>query len=305
MITACSQGRKPSVEDKHEEVIIQTVIPVKEDRYKERPPLLDSMDFINERSFYQSIHDSKIFQDSGEIVAGIIPHHDVACDYIAAFYKTVAEKKTPEVVILIGPNHPGDGPRFQIGHYDFKTRAGVVKSDSTIINNLYQNTFISEAITDVFEKEHSVGLHMNYINYFFQDANVVPIIIGETRNDEGIAEVAKQVVEEIKDKDALIIASIDFSHYLTLEEAGKKDDITRGIIENSNVNQMRGLGNDYIDSPSSYGLLIEMLNKMGITYTCKINGHDNSANIMGNEQLKETTSYFSVSYEKREITTIK
>lgn len=287
---------KMDVDNKKQDV--QEIIQVEEELVEESPPLLDSRAFINERSFYGSIDNKLSLANSGDIIAGILPHHDVACKYMSEFYKTIAEKKTPEIVIIIGPNHPGEGPRFQVGHYDFTTWTGVVKSHSDIINNLIQNPLMNLGITNVFEREHSVGIHMNYIHYYFEDTRVVPIIIGETRDNEGIVDVAKDIVEQIKDKDVLLIASIDFSHYLTLEEANKKDETTREILEQSDVNWMSGLGNDHIDSPSSYGLLIEILEQMGEKYSCIINGHDNSANIMGNEKLEETTSYFSVSYER-------
>lgn len=275
----------------------EIIIP-REEVNEVRPPLLDSCNFIDERSFIKSINESTLISEEDNIIAGIIPHHDVASKYVASLYMTIANKKQPEVIILIGPNHPGEGPRFQIGNYDFNTRAGVVKSDSDIINNLANYPDINYAIEEVFKNEHSVGLHMNYIKQYFNKAKVVPITIGETRNDEGILDVAKAITTEIKDKEFIIIASIDFSHYLTLEEANEKDEITRKIIEESDVDRMIGLSNDHIDSPSSYALLIEILNELGIDYTCKINGHDNSANIIGDKTIQETTSYFSVSYIK-------
>lgn len=275
----------------------EIIIP-REEVNEVRPPLLDSCNFIDERSFIKSINESTLISEEDNIIAGIIPHHDVASKYVASLYMTIANKKQPEVIILIGPNHPGEGPRFQIGNYDFNTRAGVVKSDSDIINNLANYPDINYAIEEVFKKEHSVGLHMNYIKQYFNKAKVVPITIGETRNDEGILDVAKAITTEIKDKEFIIIASIDFSHYLTLEEANEKDEITRKIIEESDVDRMIGLSNDHIDSPSSYALLIEILNELGIDYTCKINGHDNSANIIGDKTIQETTSYFSVRYIK-------
>ncbi|GMQ59314.1 hypothetical protein AN1V17_37110 [Vallitalea sediminicola] len=273
----------------------EIIIP-REEVSEHRPPLLDSRNFIDERLFIKFINESTLLSEDDNIIAGIIPHHDVASNYVASLYRTIANNKQPEVIILIGPNHPGTGPRFQIGNYDFNTRAGVIRSDSNILNSLANAPDINYAIKEVFEKEHSVGLHMNYIKQYFDKAKVVPITIGETRNDEGILDVAKAIIEEIKDKDFIVIASIDFSHYLTLEEANEKDEITRKIIEDSDVGRMISLSNDHIDSPSSYALLIEILNGLGIDYTCSINGHDNSANIIGDETIQETTSYFSVSY---------
>jgi AmmeMemoRadiSam system protein B len=238
ILVSCNNGTKEIEEKK-----------INVDEVIARPPLLDSSKFIDERVFIKSINESTLIDEDNDIIAGIIPHHDVANSYIASLYKTIANKKQPQLIILIGPNHPGIGPRFQIGNYDFNTRAGVIKSDSNIINNLANHEEITYAIEEVFKKEHSVGLHMNYIKQYFDETIVDPITIGETRNDEGILDVAKAIAKEIKDKDFVIIASIDFSHYLTLEEANEKDKMTRKIIEESDVDRMIGLGNDHIDSP--------------------------------------------------------
>ncbi|GKX28258.1 hypothetical protein SH1V18_07380 [Vallitalea longa] len=296
-LSACNSGIESSddVINSNAEAI-DIVIPQKTVDVK-RPPSLDSSDFIDEISFIQSINESKLINDGDDdIIAGILPHHGVACNYIASLYKTIAENKQPDIVILIGPNHPGTGPRFQVGNFDFQTREGIIESESNIIKKLASKDNISFAIQEVFEKEHSVGIHMNYIKHYFDNAKVVPITIGETRNNDGITEVAEAIAKEIENKNYIIMASIDFSHYLTLEEANEKDEITKKIIEDSDVTKMLPLSNDHIDSPSSYALLIELLDQMNIEYECKINGHDNSANILDEKKVKETTSYFSVSY---------
>lgn len=296
-ISACSSGQAVSNDMTNDnEGTIDVVVPKREVDVK-RPPLLDCVDFIDDISFNQSIKQSEPIDDGNDdIIACILPHHGVACNYIASLYKTIAKNKQPDIVILIGPNHPGTGPRFQVGNFDFQTRDGVVESESDIINNLAKEDNISYAIEEVLEKEHSVGIHMNYIKQYFDNAKVVPITIGETRNNDGISQVAKAIAKEIKDKNYIIISSIDFSHYLTLEEANEKDEITRKIIEDSDVSKMLPLSNDHIDSPSSYALLIELLDQMEIEYECKINANDNSANILDEKKVLETTSYFSVSY---------
>ena len=50
---------------------------------------------------------------------------------------------------------------------------------------------------------------------------------------------------------SLIIISIDFSHYLTEEEADKNDRITEDLILNSDIEKIVRLNNDYVDSPAS------------------------------------------------------
>ncbi len=259
---------------------------------------LDSKKFIHDQVLFESTGKELAYEPKGEILAGILPHHDVACDYMTSFYQTVAKCNTeePELIILIGPNHPGEGPRFQVGAFDFITHSGVVNSDKDMIKVLVDHPLIHEGIESVFEKEHSIGIHMNYIHHYFEKAKVISCIIGETRNSEGIGQVAQKLVEGMQNKKVLIIASIDFSHYLTLEEANEKDAYTKELILASDTYTMSNLSNDYIDSPSTYVLLIELLQQLGVDYTSDIINHGNTATISGNLNMKETTSYFQVSY---------
>ncbi len=261
-------------------------------------PQIDSKKFIHDQVLLKSTEKDLAYDPKGEVIAGILPHHDVACDYMTSFYQTVAKHNTeePELILLIGPNHPGEGPRFQVGAFDFISHTGVVYSDGDMIKALSDHPLIHEGIESVFKKEHSIGIHMNYINQYFEKAKVISCIIGETRTSEGIEEVAQELVEYIQNKKVLIIASIDFSHYLTLEEANEKDVYTRALIQTTDIHTMSSLSNDYIDSPSSYVLLIELLQQLGVDYTCDIMNHGNTATISGNLDMKETTSYFQVSY---------
>lgn len=257
--------------------------------------------FMNERLWLKSIEKNLAQPLSKEIVAGIIPHHDVARDYITSFYQTVkaTNKEDPDLVLLIGPNHEGIGSRFQLGAYQFLTREGAVMADIDGINQLIDGYYLTEGIEKVYQSEHAIGIHMPYIKHYFPEALVIPCIIGETHNMDGIMEVADRLQKYLKDKHVLIIASIDFSHYLTLEEANEKDAYTRELIEASDYYSMISLDSDYIDSPSSYGLLITLLSKLlGEDYSCQIMAHDNVANIWGNLDMEETTSYFQVAYTR-------
>lgn len=264
-------------------------------------PKLDSKRFIDEQIWLDSAKKDLVYEPEGEIIAAILPHHDVACDYLTSFYQTASKTKTedPELILLISPNHEGDGPRFQIGAFDFVTHSGMVYSDGDSIHTLVEHPLMHEGITSVFEKEHGIGIHMNYIHRYFKEAKVIACIIGETRTHEGIEEVAEQLIASIQNKKVLLIASIDFSHYLTLEEANEKDAYTRQLILSSDTQAMSSLSNDYIDSPSSYGLLITLLQKLEEDYTCTIINHGNTATISGNLEMKETTSYFQVSYTRK------
>jgi poly-gamma-glutamate synthesis protein (capsule biosynthesis protein) len=106
------------------------------------------------------------------------------------------------------------------------------------------------------------------------------------------AETLDKIAKSLQDtlpKDAVIIASIDFSHYQILPSANFHDELTEQIVKNFDYSRFSKLE---IDSEPSLYLLSKMMEYYG-TQKVAFELRDNSANILKNPGLKETTSYYS------------
>jgi len=233
--------------------------------------------------------------DYMQVIGGIIPHHTVAHKMINQFYNEISKKNSYDLIIVVSPNHASLGPRFQVGMRDYLTYDGVVPIDKVISKTLIDETIAVVAEDKVIEKEHGQLVHMHYINHYFKDVPVISIMINETRKYNDIEGFRDQLVDAIQGKKVLLIGSIDFSHYLTLEAANKNDEVTRSLLQTNNSRQMISQNNDFIDSPSTYALIIEVMQSLS-EFDPTIVDHDNSATILNQKALKETTSYFSVVY---------
>lgn len=299
LLSACARQQSSSIPDesnegsKNSDLQIPQVIIT--DNYLPEPTLLDATLFIPEIQFYDSISNPKIYEIEGTVLGGIIPHHNVAYRILGDFYASLSVIRQPEVIILIGPNHSSIGERFQTGLYSSKTYSGTMNMDNDLVTTLITNKYLAPANTSLFATEHSLNIHFNYINYYFKDARVLPILVNETRTDKGLDYLAEGLAELTKDLDVLILCSIDFSHYLTLEEANKNDELTQVLLVEKNGKNLISLGNDYVDCPSAIYLMYKLLDKIDKT-NCIVLDHDNSANILKNNSPEGTTSYFSVIY---------
>ena len=227
------------------------------------------------------------------IKGGIVPHHLLADKMIADFFK-VASESNPEVIIVIGPNHKGEGTKMiYTAGWDWNTPFGVLEADREITTRLAQTKTIGQDF-GLMEREHSISCLVPYIKYFMPDAKIVPILMTATDKKDSAVELAKLFCEVIKGKKCLFIASVDFSHYLSLEKADEKDEISKQALLKRDINQIRGMGNDYMDSKISIIALLLAMNELGADEQLILE-HNNSARISG-EALHSTTSYFTVVY---------
>jgi AmmeMemoRadiSam system protein B len=167
-----------------------------------------------------------------------------------------------------------------------------------LVSRLLYYDDMNRASREMIDNEHGQLVHMPYIEHYFPDTKVLSIVIKELRDDEGITRAVEEIYSEVKDFNILFIASIDFSHYLSLESANEKDEFTRDYLTNNNTYTMMHLSNDYIDSPSTYKMFIEFLNRQNETKTL-ITNHSNSAIIMEDVRMTETTSYFQVIFDEK------
>lgn len=251
--------------------------------------------FFDEKLFYQAVNQAKEEKEGSKnkIAGGIIPHHLLASFMIADFFKMVSEQKV-EKVILIGPNHyeKGEGNALT-SVYNWNTPFGLVEPDNAMITRLAGNN-LAKVDDVVLANEHSVAGIMPFIKYYLPEAKITPIILSRNTTKQEMEQLAVELAESIQDKNSIVIASVDFSHYLTSEEAEAKDKETLKIMENSEYELLQGLNNDHLDSPASIGTLMLAMEKIK-SGRLRVMHNTNSGNLLG-ERFGKTTSYFTIIY---------
>lgn len=225
-----------------------------------------------------------------KLSGGVVPHHLLPSYIIVDFFYKLSLQK-PKTIILIGPNHFEAGDFLFTGsEFSWNTSFGVVSADLDKVNLLksMDDFGIDEG---VMEMEHGVSGLMPYIRYLMNDVKVVPIAVSNYTKIEDIEKFA-DYLSNILDDDTVLVASLDFSHYLSFDEAEKNDVETLNMIESLDYDRILKLNNDFVDSPVVLAVFLKTMEKSG-SKNIAIFNHDNSGNILGNPWV-ETTSYYSL-----------
>lgn len=145
----------------------------------------------------------------------------------AAAYSQIAEADT---YVILGPNHTGMGSDFSIiVDGVFRMPSGDMRVDSILARQIFTH---STSLSDDFlahQKEHSIEVQIPFIQYFSNDAEIVPIVIKHYTCDNSFLEIMKDIgaaiVAGIKNTklNVVIVASTDLTHYESQETANKND----------------------------------------------------------------------------------
>ncbi|MBI5222745.1 MAG: AmmeMemoRadiSam system protein B [Candidatus Magasanikbacteria bacterium] len=224
------------------------------------------VDKENEQYQYSAPWDKKMFEsfyqnkkDVGEIdeVKGaIIPHHLLA-GYMPATLLDYLKKQNSSTIVLIGPNHFSRGHSNIItSNLDWKTPFGIVKASRGIISEISgrQSAGIEESVV---KEEHSIYSLVSFIAKSLPNAKVVPLILKNNIKDEEMDGLITVLEKELPE-DAVIVSSIDFSHYQPVPVAAFHDELSKAVIKNFDFSRLSKLE---IDSTPSLYVLLKLMEK--------------------------------------------
>ena len=250
--------------------------------------------FFNEQLFNKAVlnQNEKYKNVNYHVSGGIIPH-DLLPSFIFADFFSKLAKQNPETIIIIGPNHYEKGDyKFLTSYFDWETSLGTLLSDQKILDELVDEKIIGvneEALLN----DHSVGSSLPFIKYYLPDVKIVPILISGFVT-QGEADLFSNKLANLVNEKVVLVAAVDFSHYLNRNEAQQKDEITENIIKDYDYSKLFLLNNDYTDSPASLGVFLMTMQKLGKT-NMDILENTNSGKLQDRDFI-ETTSYFYITY---------
>ncbi|MEE9406188.1 MAG: AmmeMemoRadiSam system protein B, partial [Candidatus Aenigmarchaeota archaeon] len=139
----------------------------------------------------------------------------------------IASLKRFQRFIILGPSHYPVGPKFSVViNGSWETPLGNVPVDSEMAAALKNKCSILEEDESAHEKEHSIEVQLPFLQHRFKKLMFVPISIMNTGYDEGFLKACESLGQSVAlaaKAGAGIIASSDFSHYVSLEDARKKE----------------------------------------------------------------------------------
>ncbi len=135
--------------------------------------------------------------------------------------------KPKDTYILLGPNHTGLGAVFGLATYEtWKTPLGDVGLDGELAKKIKDNCpFIEEDVLS-HSHEHSIEVQLPFIQATRGSFKIEPICVSHAELNiyiEAGKAIAKSVTQLKREKNTLIVASSDMTHYESAEEAKRKD----------------------------------------------------------------------------------
>lgn len=248
--------------------------------------------------FYDGIEQEE-YQDklSSYVYGGITSHHLLAREDIARFF---AEFRSQSVgtVVLIGPNHYtlGDAA-VSVPTRGFTTPFGDIALNTALLAALREAGVVAKDDLP-FEYEHAVAALTPYIAYNFKDADIVPIVLQHDVTRAQLDDLVEVLLRQLPD-DAIVVASVDFSHHLNRIATEFHDVASVSAIEQFDFDRLFGLE---IDSPGSIYILEKFLAGKGaarISYQNK-----NNTYYTGNRATEDGTSYVFAHFTKGKVTEV-
>ena len=141
--------------------------------------------------------------------------------------ETLSSITSKSTYIILGPNHTGLGLPFSLSRVDsWGTPLGEVNIDRAMRREILGRSSLIKADDAAHEAEHSIEVQLPFLQVLAGNFQFVPIVVaseGLDRYRTAGADIAGAIKELRREKDTVIIASSDMTHYESDSAARKKD----------------------------------------------------------------------------------
>jgi MEMO1 family protein len=178
------------------------------------------------------IANAAVHQIDGKILGVISPHAGyVFSGGTAAYsYKHILGKHY-DTVLIIGPSHHVYLKGASVGNWDaYMTPLGKAGVNKEIVNALLDKKEYFHFVEEAHIQEHSVETQIPFLQRVLTNFDIVPVLMGRPSLND-CRQISDIILEAVKGKDVLFVASTDMSHYPDYDNANKVDQNTLSLIE--------------------------------------------------------------------------
>ena len=161
-----------------------------------------------------------------EVVGLVCPHagYMYSGAVAANAYYELAKDGKPDTVVILGPNHTGYGSALALMNDGvWRTPLGDVEVDGATADEIVQETRLVDVDDVAHRFEHSIEVQLPFLQYLYgSEFKFVPICF-QMQDLASAVEVGNALVEVLANKNAVVIASSDMTHYEPQANASAKD----------------------------------------------------------------------------------
>ena len=161
-----------------------------------------------------------------KVVGLVCPHagYMYSGPVAANAYFDLALDGKPDTVVVLGPNHTGYGSALALMDAGvWRTPFGDVEVDTLVAHEIVRETGLVDVDELAHRFEHSIEVQLPFLQYLYgNEFKFVPICF-QLQDYASAEEVGSALVEVLAERNAVIIASSDFTHYEPQASAERKD----------------------------------------------------------------------------------
>jgi len=160
-----------------------------------------------------------------KVIACMVPHAGYIYSGKTAGI-TYSKIEIPESIIILGPNHTGYGEPYSVSDHDkWLTPLGEVEIDKEIRDLLVEKSRYLQKDEIAHIREHSIEVQIPFLQFLRKNIKIVPITLMGYVDNPAWFEIGEDIAEVIKEvnRDVLIVASSDMTHYQPHKVAEEKD----------------------------------------------------------------------------------
>lgn len=169
----------------------------------------------------------------GRIIGLVSPHagYFYSGKTAAYGYKLIKGKKY-ETVVVVSPSHYEYFRGVSVYNGTaYQTPLGIVQIDQDLREELKDYTSILEFSKRGHEREHALEVQLPFLQVVLGEFKLLPIVMGDQDKDFAFS-LAEVLAEVLKNKNVLLVASSDLSHYYSHDVANSLDSRIEKLINN-------------------------------------------------------------------------
>ncbi len=232
------------------------------------------------------------------VVGGVVPHHLLAKEIIEDFFEFIAgQEEHPKTIILLSPDHfncsatKEENSFISVGWDKSVTELEGLSTDIDLLKRMtIDNNIISDRSAVL--AEFGITNLLPFIKKYLPQTKIIPILIPESITQEGVIKFVR-AIDQVSNEQTIIIASVDFSHYLPAGAAIFHDTRSIRVLLNCEESEFENIE---VDSWQSL-YAMRLFAKLRGSENPAIIAHKNSVDFLPCD-FNSTTSYFSVVFQK-------
>ena len=174
------------------------------------------------RQTIENLTDSNVEKE--DVIGALMPHAGYQYSGPVAG-ATISRIRFRDTFVVMGPSHTGMGQPFSImTEGTWRTPLGDVQIDSSLGKKILELSGFLREDNLAHVQEHAIEVQLPFLQYFRPDIKIVPLVLAPA--DVSVyREIGLAIAGAVKEleRDAVLIASGDMTHYEPQQSAEKKD----------------------------------------------------------------------------------